>query len=399
MSDTADRAPVTDWRTDFDHLDPEFVDDPYPVWADLRENCPVAHSDRYGGLTVLTRWNEIAEAAHDTELFTSRRGVVSDAPTHLRGAMLPPINFDPPDHTPLRRVMLPFFNPTNTARWEEPIREICGRLLDQLEGRTECDLADEYAKNIPSEITAVMLGVPVEEGDRFRAWIHDLLEIGPQDTELARNTVAAMLEYTQKLLDERRIAPTDDAPSFLLQQTLDGEPVPDEQLARMLSLLLLAGIDTTWSSIGAAMLHLATHPDDRRRLAADPSLIPTATEELLRVYAPVYLARVATEDTELGGCPVAAGDWVLLGFPSANRDSEVFDHPDEVVIDRERNRHAAFGLGVHRCLGSNLARLEMNIAIEMWLERFPEFELTDPSLVTWSSGQVRGPRRIPTRLG
>jgi cytochrome P450 len=207
-----------------------------------------------------------------------------------------------------------------------------------------------------------------------------------------------MLAYMRDLLAARREHPNDDAVGFLLEQTLDGEPIDDEELAKMLFLLMIAGIDTTWSSIGASMLHLATHPEDRRRLVADPGLIPTATEEFLRVYAPVFIGRIATHDTEVGGCPVAEGDWVMLGFPSANRDPEAFDRPDEVLIDRERNRHAAFGLGVHRCLGSNLARLEMNIALEMWLERYPEFELVDPDDVAWSAGQVRGPRRIRARL-
>lgn len=400
MSEPASRPPVADWTTDFDPHDPRFVADPYPIWAELRERCPVAHSDRYGGLEVLSRWEEVSAAAHDTAAFSSRRVAMSEVPTDREGLRMPPINFDPPDHTTLRRVMLPFFNPRNTAAWEGPIRAICARLLDELEGRTYGDAAEDYAKSLPGEVTAVMLGVPVSEGDRFRQWIHDLLEVGPTNPDVERATSKEMLAYMHRLLAERRAEPgRGDFATYLLGQTLDGEPLPDETMARMLVLLLIAGIDTTWSSIGSAMLHLATHPEDRRRLVEDPSLIPTATEELLRAYAPVYVARVATTDTAVDGCPVTKGDWVLLSFPSANRDPEAFEHPDDVVIDRQVNRHAAFGLGVHRCLGSNLARLEMNIAIEMWLERFPEFSLTDPDAVTFAAGQVRGPRTVPVRLG
>jgi cytochrome P450 len=163
-------------------------------------------------------------------------------------------------------------------------------------------------------------------------------------------------------------------------------------------LLMVAGIDTTWSAIGASLWHLAQHPDDRRRLAAEPALVPTAVEELLRAYAPVTMARMVAEDFEFAGCPFKEGDWVLLPFPSANRDPEAFDDADRVIIDRAENRHAAFGLGIHRCLGSNLARMELRVAIEEWMARYPDFELADPAAVRWSAGQVRGPRTIPVRI-
>ena len=146
-------------------------------------------------------------------------------------------------------------------------------------------------------------------------------------------------------------------------------------------LLLIAGIDTTWSAIGSSLWHLASHPDDRRRLVAEPELMPTAIEELLRAYAPVTMARMVAKDHDFHGCPMKADEWVLLPFPAANRDPELFDRADEVVIDRLENRHAAFGLGIHRCLGSNLARLELRVAVEEFLARFPEFELADPDAV------------------
>jgi len=162
---------------------------------------------------------------------------------------------------------------------------------------------------------------------------------------------------------------------------------------------MIAGIDTTWSAIGASLWHLAQHPDDRRRLAADPSLMGTAVEEFLRAYAPVTMARLVSKDFELGGTQLKEGDWLLLPFPAANRDPAFFDDAGRVVIDREVNRHAAFGLGIHRCIGSNLARMELRVALEEWMSRYPEFSLVDPSKVAWSAGQVRGPRTVPVRLG
>ena len=196
-------------------------------------------------------------------------------------------------------------------------------------------------------------------------------------------------------LEHRRTEPGDDLISALLHAEHDGEPVDDLKVLGIAALTLIAGVDTTWSGIGAAMLHLATHPDDAARLVAEPDIITTAIEELLRAYSPVTMARVTVDDIEVAGCPMTAGDKVLMNFPGANRDPEVFDRPDEVMLDRAQNRHLAFGVGIHRCAGSNLARMEMRVAVQEWLARIPEFRLADGAEVTWAGGQVRGPRQVP----
>ena len=180
---------------------------------------------------------------------------------------------------------------------------------------------------------------------------------------------------------------------------MNGQKLEDRHVFGTMVLLLAAGIDTTWSAIGASLWHLATHDEDRRRLVADPSLLPVAIEELLRAYAPVTMARLVKDDFEFEGCPMKKDDWVLLSFPAANRDPAAFERADEVVLDREVNRHLAFGLGIHRCVGSNLARMELRVALEVFLARYPEFTVSDPAAVTWARGQVRGPRTLPLRVG
>ena len=176
------------------------------------------------------------------------------------------------------------------------------------------------------------------------------------------------------------------------------QPGPNEAVPATITLLLIAGTDTTWSAIGASLWHPARNPEDRRRLVAEPGLLPTAVEEFLRAYAPVTMARLVTQDLHFGGVDMKADDWILLSYPAANRDPAQFDQADQVIIDREINRHAAVGLGIHRCLGVHLGRMELRVALQTWLERIPDFSLDDPSAVTWSAGQVRGPRTLPLRI-
>jgi cytochrome P450 len=204
--------------------------------------------------------------------------------------------------------------------------------------------------------------------------------------------------YINARIAEHEAHPQDDLTTFLLNVELNGSKLELDHVRGTMVLLMIAGIDTTWSAIGASLWHLAQNPADRKRLASTPELMSTAVEEFLRAYAPVTMARLVAKDFEFEGCPMKEGDWLLLPFPAANRDPKVFPDADKVVLDRAVNRHAAFGLGIHRCLGSNLARMELRIALEEWMKRYPDFELTDPSKVTWSAGQVRGPRTIPVRI-
>ena len=394
------RPAVADFATDFDHTDAAWVADPFPIWDDLRTRCPVAHSDRYGGVWLPTRHEDVSAIAYDTDHFSSRGVVVAEvkpqAEAPIGGA--PPITSDPPFHAVARRLLLPAFSPRPIQALEPATRQLCRDLLADIGDAAECDAAVDYAQDIPPAVIARMLGLPPEDDELFRGFIHDVLESITDDEETVLGKEEGLESYLDRHIADHVEHPRDDLISYLLDVEIEGSKLSPEHVRGTVLLLLIAGIDTTWSAIGAALWHLASHADDRRRLAAEPELMGRAVEELLRAYAPVTMARLVAKDTELGGRRMSAGDWVLLPFPAANRDPEVFEDADRVVLDRAVNRHAAFGLGIHRCLGSNLARMELTVALEEWLARFPDFELADPDGVTWSAGQVRGPRRLPVRL-
>jgi cytochrome P450 len=398
-------GPVHDWATDIDHADPSYNPRAPEIWAELRaQGCPVAHTDRYHGMWAPITAELVREVAYDTENYTSRGVVVStaiiDAEAPIGGA--PPITSDPPFHQLARRLLLPPFAPKKIEPWEPEVRLLCKQRLDDLgditPGTTVVDAAGQYAAHIPVNVIARMLGFPVEDDDLFRQFVHNTLEGVNREPEVRAASFRQLDAYIDTQIEEHRANPRDDLTTYLLEVELGDQKLSPEHVRGSIVLLLLAGIDTTWSAIGSSIWHLAQHPDDRRRLRAEPELLPTAIEELLRAYAPVTMARLVAKDHDFHGCPMKTDEWVLLPFPAANRDPALFDRADEVVIDRLENRHAAFGLGIHRCLGSNLARLELTIAVDEFLQRFPEFELADPDAVRWSVGQIRGPRQLPVRI-
>jgi hypothetical protein len=397
------REPVSDWLTDYDLFDDGYVRDPFATWADLRARCPVATSERFGGSHLVLGYDAVTEAASHTDVLTSTLGT-SSAPT-LEDFTDPArprsiINSDPPDHAAPRRMLLPSLSPAVVATYEPITRALCERLVDEMGDRREVDAAIEYAQRIPAWVIGRMLGVPDERTPQFIGWVRDILEHGALDPQLRKDAFDELLAYFAGEVADRRANPRDDLITRLATGTLDdGTPLPDRDVLGNLGLLLIAGIDTTWSSIGASLWHLAQHPEQVAQLRDRPGLWPTAVEELLRAYAPVTMGRIATADTTVAGCPVPHGRRVLLSFPAANRDPAVFENPDEVILEREHNRHVAFGSGVHRCAGSNLARMELRVALQTWVARIPHFRLADPDRVTWAGGQVRGPRSVPVIRG
>jgi cytochrome P450 len=395
-------GPVSDWATDFSHVEPEWSADPYPIQDELRQRCPIAHTERFGGGWLPTRYEDVAAVAYDPDHFSSRAIIMSNFRPPLDEAPVggsPPISSDPPFHHDARKLLLPAFTKASVARQEPATRAFCHSLIDAFGDRPVVDAASDYAQHIPIRVIADMLGFPPEDGPRFREFVENTLEGVNQDPDERIERMQQLFDYLLEQIRDHLDHPRDDLTTFLINVELYGSKLEADHVAGTMALLLIAGIDTTWSAIGASLWHLAKTPQDRERLVAEPALLPTALEEFLRAFAPVTMARLVKEDMHWHGVDMKADDWILLSFPAANRDPAQFDRAGEVVIDRKVNRHAAFGLGIHRCVGSHLARMELRVALEVWLERIPGFSLADPSAVTWSAGQIRGPRALPLRIG
>lgn len=340
----------------------------------------------------------IRAVAYDSTHFTSRSVVVSTIPP--KGVppvgSAPPITSDPPFHREARGLLQPLFAPRAIEAMEPKVKAICERLLSDLPiGSSSFDASLEYARRIPVAVMAQWLGLPDVDHELILGFVHDLLEIVAEDPTAQQPGRDRLDRYLEAQIASRRARPSDDLISYLLSATIEGRGLSDSHIAGTIMLLLLAGVDTTWSAIGAALWHLARHPADADRMRGDPAGVPVAVEELLRAYAPVTMARIVKEDCTFHGYSLRAGEWILLPFPAANRDPSKFPDPDEVNLGRTDNRHAAFGLGVHRCLGSHLARVEVRVALECFLARVRSFTLEAGRDVVWSQGQVRGPRQLP----
>lgn len=407
-ADSSERCPIgRDWVTDFDHADPDYNTHAPEIWQSLRAGgCPVAHTQSYGGAWLPVTEEAVRQIAYDTENFSSVGVVVSNIKPdweHMGLGAAAPITSDPPFHHHARRILLPAFSPHKIAGLEDDVRGLCSDLLDNIEDQLasadsrEFDAAELYTQHIPVHVIARMLGMPIEHADLFRQFVHVVLEQVDVSADERDQLVDQVVNYIRNVVDDHRANRREDLVSHLIDSVdADGQPLGDEHIVGTVLLLLVAGIDTTWSAIGSTIMHFGRAAQDRERLLVEPELLTGAIEEMLRAYAPVTMARIVKDDVEVSGVQMRRGDWTLLPFPAANRDPDQFDRADEVLIDRVENRHAAFGLGIHRCIGSNLARLEMRVALEEFLKRFPRYEVSGD--VRWSVGQVRGPRQLPVRL-
>jgi cytochrome P450 len=294
-------------------------------------------------------------------------------------------------HVAWRQLLSPLWTPAAVAKQQAGLRRRFAEVLDSVADQGHCEFVQEVALLFPNVIFMDLMGLPRDDAEQFQAWETAILHSTRVDEAASASRMEAMLAvmgYFSELIAERRRSPREDMLSFVLRSQMDGQAIPDQDVLDFCLLMFMAGLDTVATQLSYNFWHLATHPDDRRRIVADPSLIPAANEELLRYYSFVTPGRKVTHDTEVAGCPIKAGQMVYLPIVSANRDPHVFADADRVLLDRAENPHIAFGAGPHRCLGSNLARAELKIAMEAWHARIPDYRLADGAEVIEHGGQV-----------
>jgi cytochrome P450 len=378
----AERAEVAP-SVHFDHHDRDFAADPWPVLADLRARCPVAHSDTYGGFWVVSGYEDIRRVALDDATFSSAETILIPPKKNAAQKSIP-IEMDAPEFLEYRKIMQPLFAPPAVERLSPVIEYYANHCIDQFIEDGDVDAVHDFADPVPVMVTLHKLGMPIDDWRRYAEPMHKTVFLRQDNPARAGvlEQLAWIGETIKDAIKQRRQSPRDDMISYLLNSRPFGEPVSDHDAQEMIMLTMQGGFDTTGSAISSALLHLDRNRDDRRRLIEQPDLMETAVEEFLRVGAPQFaLARTAKRDVELGGQQIAQGDRVLLVWASGNRDDSVFDRADEVLIDRDPNRHMAFGLGAHRCLGSTLARRQIQIALRAILRRLPDYEVDHSRLV------------------
>ncbi|MFC3712547.1 cytochrome P450 [Sphingoaurantiacus capsulatus] len=394
---------------------------PHDVWAKLRAEAPVAWYDDCirEPFWAITRYADIMTVGRDAQTFINAKGVTilrKDQMDDQAMANAVPLllTMDPPKHGKQRGVLRDRFRPNIMAALDEHIRKRCHEIADDVAARRlsaaadadKIDFVDAIAMRLPLDVILELLGVPTSDRDQMYIWSNAV--IGSEDpeygnVEMPRDAIMAarmgIFGYFSKFIAERRAKPGEDLVSLLCEARVDGEALTDIEVLGYCFLLMLAGNETTRNATSGAMLALIENPAAMQQLRDNPELMPTAVEELLRWVAPiVYMARSVAKDTEIGGQKIAAGEKVVMFYPSANRDESVFENPTHMDLTRTPNEHLTFGFGRHRCLGNDLARIELRAVMTEVLRRFPEISLAGP-VSRLRSNFVGGIKHMPVRLG
>ncbi len=382
-------------------MDQQAAAAPQMTYRALRDAAPVV---RVGGGAVISRRADIEEVFRHPELFSSDMAAVD------LGNVRPliPLQIDPPRHSRYRRILDPLFAPRNVAALEPKVAALVHSLVDRFVDDEGCDLAAQLTVPLPSEVFLTLLGLPSSDLATFlrikdgiiRPQVLDPTAVTPEAEQvIRRRTAQEIYAWFDETLDDRARQPRDDLLSRLLSTEVDGGRLSRHEILDICFLFLIAGLDTVSASLECFFAYLAQHDDDRRRLAGDPALVPAAVEELLRWETPVVaVARVATTDAEIGGCPIHRGEHVYVMIGSANTDEVDLPDAHDVDLARATNRHLAFGGGVHRCLGSHLARLELRVALREFHARIPEYRLAPGAELTYTPG-IRSIEHLPILFG
>ena len=385
-------------------MDADMAANPQPTFKLLRDEMPVLSIDIGSNPGVmLSRKEDVDFALRHTEIFSSN----VDAVDLKNKRPMIPLQIDPPEHKKFRKLLDPIFAPRKMAAMDQEVSDLVNHLIDGFIERGEVDFAKEFSVPFPSEVFLTLLGLPIDELDTFLTMKDGIIRPehvtgtvqGSAKAQAYQQEIAdSVYEYFDHILDEREKEPKDDLLSHFLEAEVEGDRLTREDILDICFLFLIAGLDTVTATLDCMFAFLAAHPEHRRQLVENPDIIPNAIEELLRWETPVMMvSRVAVQDTELAGCPVHQGDHAIVVIGSANTDEAEFLDAHEVRFDREVNRHIAFGGGIHRCLGSHLARLELRVALREWHKRIPDYEVEADQTLVYTTG-IRSIEHFPLRF-
>jgi cytochrome P450 len=383
-------------RDHFDYLAEDLAPVLPETLARMRSQCPVAHSDAYEGYWIVTRYEDVLRVAQDWETFSSAHGLSVGESAGAGGLVRNlPVEADPPEQRFFKRLINPYFTPAAVAKFEKPVRELANRLIDAFVDDGRCEFMDAFARPFPSlTFFEQALGAPPDDLEKVATMASTSSVPNHPDR---RESWIGLYSWIKELVDRRRAEPPrGDVVDAVINARVDGQPLPEPDVIGTIQLLILGGLETTAGALGLMFHRFCAQPEIPARLRALPALIPKAVEELLRLDGPfIAVARTATRDVELSGRQIKQGDKVLMYWASADRDEEQFPDADVFDPERDRNPHFAFGAGPHRCAGSNLARLNLRIALEELLVRLDDIRLQDGADVHFHSTLTRSPLQLP----
>lgn len=373
------------------YSDPAFLTDPYSVIERQRDASPrIYYSPTHymlPGCWVLTRADDIRHVLQHPDLFSSA-GQVSFSQLIGERWDLIPLELDPPTHSAFRGLLNPLFSPQQINKLDAGMRASAIKLIDEARGQKGVEFISAFAHPFPVSVFLQLLGLPLEEMPIFLKWNEGLIRSFSLETR--RDAMRSMVSYLRGTIEARRKTPSNDLISFAVHASLDDRALTEDEIIGICFLLFIGGLDTVAASLGFHFRHLATHPELQARLRADRSLIPNAIEEFLRLYSVVSGHRRVTRDTEVAGVTMKKGDWITVPTMNASRDPNEFPNPDSFDLERSAARHVAFAYGVHRCVGSHLARREFQIALNSWFDELPPFKLKAGAPVRTIGGAVLG---------
>lgn len=393
---------------DFDHHSPEYSADPWAVNTAMTQKCPVAHSSHYGGFYVVSGYEQVASVARRPEVFSSAHEL-PNTPGRPQGTIIPastfralPLEMDPPEYLDWRKALNTYFSPTSAKRLRPRIEAYTTWCIDQAIESGEIDLVMDLANAVPALLTLDVVGLSMDNWRIYADAVH-ALAYTPSDTpeyKTVETGFAMLIGEVIKTIPLRRAHPRNDLISFLTQMEIGGENISDADIIAVCNAMIAGGMDTTTALLSSTFEYLDRNTDDRTRLIDHPDDLPKACDELLRYFTPVVcVGRTATEEAQIDGATVEPGERVLISWAAANLDEKVFPDPLTIDFDRDTRKHAAFGLGLHRCIGRHIAQIDFEVVVGQVLDRLPGYRLVDNAAVRYPTvGQINGFVTMPAQF-